>query len=167
MRSSVWIATFFCFNTQPRGGGCSVNITYTTTTIYVSTHSRAEAAASPEIAKRLSPRKFQHTAARRRLHYTTLTLAQLFPVSTHSRAEAAANTNTLTLTCQRECFNTQPRGGGCPFGSNIISCHVGFNTQPRGGGCSNIYAVGKQTICFNTQPRGGGCIMHNAVYMAI
>ena len=55
------------FNTQPRGGGCT--------------------GTADNIADLL---KFQHTAARRRLHHVKSTSVHPYLVSTHSRAEAAA-----------------------------------------------------------------------------
>ena len=55
----------------------------------VSTHSRAEAAA-------------------RKYHLKS----QINAVSTHSRAEAAAIVDSILLKIS-QCFNTQPRGGGC------------------------------------------------------
>ena len=57
----------------------------------VSTHSRAEAAAS---VKSYWPARhtFQHTAARRRLHRIWQANNSFRGVSTHSRAEAAAST---------------------------------------------------------------------------
>ena len=55
-------------------------------------------------------------------------------VSTHSRAEAAAATTCINA-WQGDCFNTQPRGGGCSVGINQKEMVFGFNTQPRGGGC--------------------------------
>ena len=78
---------------------------------------------------------FQHTAARRRLHY----------------AHARCCTN-------QPRFNTQPRGGGCFFLPLLFLLGHCFNTQPRGGGCPRWHCLALQYPCFNTQPRGGGCI---------
>ena len=100
------------FNTQPRGGGCSVTAPFLFWRLAVSTHSRAEAAARHFL---LLPRPrqvsthsraeaaacymqitllpfvlFQHTAARRRLPPKIANTCFLLIVSTHSRAEAAA-----------------------------------------------------------------------------
>ena len=99
---------------------------------------------------------FQHTAARRRLQGGSMRSSDLIKVSTHSRAEAAALTLLTCLFAHRfqhtaarrrlplnngdnrqsiNCFNTQPRGGGC-LGTSTIRIRLGgFNTQPRGGGC--------------------------------
>ena len=55
----------------------------------VSTHSRAEAATRFAVIKFDIRKRFQHTAARRRLH-----------------SDHFFKTNIV-------CFNTQPRGGGC------------------------------------------------------
>ena len=56
-------------------------------------------------------RRFQHTAARRRLPPAILQEKTPAAVSTHSRAEAAATL--AQISCSHWCFNTQPRGGGC------------------------------------------------------
>ena len=56
--------------------------------------------------------KFQHTAARRRLH-----------------AKGATSASSRS-------FNTQPREGGCLMDRFTDSTWIGFNTQPREGGCS-------------------------------
>ena len=146
---------------------------------YVSTHSRAEAAAKPK-SSISPPFTFQHTAARRRL-----------PLNNGDNRQSI------------NCFNTQPRGGGCLGTSTIRIRSGGFNTQPRGGGClrdcrresdcqrfqhtaarrrlrfynhvlSCVFTKFQHTAarrrlhssttyrlpsinCFNTQPRGGGC----------
>ena len=57
-------------------------------TVWVSTHSRAKAAAQVFL-RQLSLWQFQHTAARRRLHVCASCIVAQF------------------------CFNTQPREGGC------------------------------------------------------
>ena len=101
------------FNTQPRGGGCLGTNYQDERRCGVSTHSRAEAAAkySPWFGLRrcvsthsraeaaaydswyivLTRTWFQHTAARRRLHWRILKISSKTLVSTHSRAEAAAD----------------------------------------------------------------------------
>ena len=58
----------FCqgFNTQPRGGGCTLTFADNVTCIQVSTLSRAEAAAT-YVNDDDASIKFQHSAARRRL----------------------------------------------------------------------------------------------------
>ena len=56
---------------------------------FVSTHSRAEAAALSDIVVTPSC-MFQHTAARRRLRDLSKPNNRIITVSTHSRAEAAA-----------------------------------------------------------------------------
>ena len=98
---------------------------------------------------------FQHTAARRRLHFLLgkLTLNQLFQ---HTAARRRLQF-LIIFQITGNSFNTQPRGGGCKeillFSSKIIC----FNTQPRGGGCVKIPLGLDTLISFNTQPRGGGC----------
>ena len=56
----------------------------------VSTHSRAEAAASYTGLLNRGDGGFQHTAVRRRLPLIAAGYNNCLPVSTHSRAEAAA-----------------------------------------------------------------------------
>ena len=58
----------------------------------VSTHSRAEAAATRPKVWLDAEVEFQHTAARRRLRITSDEDRVILDVSTHSRAEAAALT---------------------------------------------------------------------------
>ena len=59
-------------------------------------------------------------------------------VSTHSRAKAAAALP-HTIKVQSQCFNTQPREGGCLFNNIIlIFGFQSFNTQPREGGCFHL-----------------------------
>ena len=57
---------------------------------HVSTHSRAEAAARFAVIKFDIRKRFQHTAARRRLQKSLKLQKPPHSVSTHSRAEAAA-----------------------------------------------------------------------------
>ena len=82
-----------CFNTQPRGGGC--------------TNKNNRPCYSS---------MFQHTAARRRLPSISTPFIFKTSVSTHSRAEAAA-TSASNIRSNDKCFNTQPRGGGCLYKS--------------------------------------------------
>ena len=131
-----------CFNTQPRGGGCRLDTTKDLIAEIVSTHSRAEAAATngklpyQEIlfqhtaARRRLLGKFeifsilllfQHTAARRRLLNQDCDGKICHTVSTHSRAEAAA----IGFEKKEDIsggFNTQPRGGGCHIRFHTLNC---------------------------------------------
>ena len=101
---------------------------------YVSTHSRAEAAALTLLTC-LFAHRFQHTAARRRL-----------PLNNGDNRQSI------------NCFNTQPRGGGCFNSVRVLPCPSCFNTQPRGGGCLGTSTIRIRSGGFNTQPRGGGCL---------
>ena len=122
------------FNTQPREGGCEAVFREACAGSPVSTHSRAKAAACLISVKHSGIAGFQHTAARRRLPARTTTPSVKDPVSTHSRAKAAAQAigdgkiKTPVSTHSRakaaayfidslfgvsQCFNTQPREGGC------------------------------------------------------
>ena len=168
------------FNTQPPEGGCNGKTPGNITISGVSTHSRPKAAATAFCLQNCG-REFQHTAARRRLHTSTLT-----PLG-------------------GTCFNTQPPEGGCPSRSRSVSWIVCFNTQPPEGGCSIIgnilpcesrfqHTAARRRLhssfdhmrcclevsthsrpkaaadsyflhrnfyrCFNTQPPEGGCLLH-------
>ena len=143
----------------------------------VSTHSRAEAAA--QLGR--NPHDIELVSTHSRAEAAALTFfCPLFGcfVSTHSRAEAAAS-NDCFKNLDGNCFNTQPRGGGCKAITHPHSFIYGFNTQPRGGGCLQLQTTYKNwlmfqhtaarrrlpmirltsfpLISFNTQPRGGGC----------
>ena len=122
-----------CFNTQPREGGCFIGVSFCWSS-YVSTHSRAKAAA-PHLLGFPSTR-------------TT--------VSTHSRAKAAAS---LPQDQQMAyfSFNTQPREGGCLRTTTPSMSMSRFNTQPREGGCKVCNKRKSEVMGFNTQPREGGC----------
>ena len=95
----------------------------------VSTHSRAEAAASPSSIKR-----------------------KILRVSTHSRAEAAAHIAYFN-SAHSIRFNTQPRGGGCGYQKTWLKDFQCFNTQPRGGGCASFYLNDLQSISVSTHSR--------------
>ena len=82
------------FNSQPPEGGC-----------------QRASASSPHL------RRFQLTAARRRLRFAQHICAGPFVVSTHSRPKAAASfTGRAELASQR--FNSQPPEGGCSLHQN-------------------------------------------------
>ena len=98
----------------------------------VSTHSREKAAARYS-GKIVKSRRFQHTAARRRLHGQPI----------FNRLPAR--------------FNTQPHEGGCHLRSRRGRSHCGFNTQPHEGGCIHLIRAIYLVACFNTQPHEGGC----------
>ena len=121
--------------------------------------------------------KFQHTAARRRLHLSLRDISSLSCFNTQPRGGGCRMTaTTATFT---HCFNTQPRGGGCSWlfyfpPLRRVSTHsraeaaalslfvsnkpfLSFNTQPRGGGCRQAISQAYNKRGFNTQPRGGGC----------
>ena len=74
-----------CFNTQPRGGGCNLSYKRINDVFYVSTHSRAEAAAVIYLII-VYDLLFQHTAARRRLLVTDRNLESILQVFQHTAA---------------------------------------------------------------------------------
>ena len=81
------------------------------TLLKVSTHSRPKAAGIISSALTDLILRFQHTAARRRLVYSTDTQIDEKGVSTHSRPKAAGPTN-RPRSVAMPCFNTQPPEGG-------------------------------------------------------
>ena len=77
------------FNTQPRGGGCPARSCLNKVELRFNTQPRG-GGCLPLLISGFLFMRFQHTAARRRLHPMFPTLSSLNQVSTHSRAEAAA-----------------------------------------------------------------------------
>ena len=112
MSPCVLMLSIFSFNTQPHGGGCHQNL-----------------------IRSLTIRKFQHTAARRRLHGYGNFKSCWNIVSTHSRTEAAAAKNGVLLVCVLVSTHSRTEAAADVSGSSEY--HIsGFNTQPHGGGCS-------------------------------
>ena len=74
--------------------------------------------------------KFQHTAARRRLHLLCRNVIRFRFVSTHSRAKAAA-TYDKNGVVYIASFNTQPREGGCPLRIATQLNHRPVSTHSR------------------------------------
>ena len=120
------------FNTQPREGGCLLsslfpqNIRVSTHSrakaaanfpimvaycYLVSTHSRAKAAARSRRLESLVP-LFQHTAARRRLHFAPSSRSNLMKFQ-HTAARRRLQSAVDFCGHKAFCFNTQPREGGC------------------------------------------------------
>ena len=122
----------FGFNTQPPEGGWS-----------------KQQASEPK------SKRFQHTAARRRLAGSKITLKLGYKVSTHSRPKAAGH-NFGAKTSRSVSFNTQPPEGGWKNSFLFMSTSQGFNTQPPEGGWQFIAGGNAATDCFNTQPPEGG-----------
>ena len=142
----------------------------------VSTHSRPKAAGRA-ILLPSNMRRFQHTAARRRLERFYAAQRQAEAVSTHSRPKAAGYLYlryTITVEFQHTAarrrleavgrhlplleqrFNTQPPEGGWAFATMTVFAAVCFNTQPPEGGWAVNRLFCPFTACFNTQPPEGG-----------
>ena len=110
-KANIQLLTIRRFNTQPPEGGCIIS------------------------SKRETKyKRFQHTAARRRLRITKCQLLQFSIVSTHSRPKAAATTFKMGIS-QFKSFNTQPPEGGCSVLISDSITPLSFNTQPPEGGC--------------------------------
>ena len=100
----------------------------------VSTHSRAKAAAPHYDVDVMGVFVFQHTAARRRLLSFDPIYQAISEVSTHSRAEAAAQTQYLQEMMIRVSTHSRAEAAAFLRREGVFSYHC-FNTQPRGGGC--------------------------------
>ena len=122
------------FNTQPREGGCIIG-QQVSSIENVSTHSRAKAAADFPAHFRIIF-KFQHTAARRRLHSFYRSWRLSIDVSTHSRAKAAA-CRAIWIAIIRIGFNTQPREGGCAL-KNYGAYSILVSTHSRAKAAAKI-----------------------------
>ena len=54
---------------------------------------------------------------------------------------------------ESECFNTQPRGGGCLRAVFLEVKNDCFNTQPRGGGCPSVVKSAVVAVKVSTHSR--------------
>ena len=101
-------------------------------------------------------KKFQHTAARRRLQRKTKMLATKQRFNTQPPEGGCADQRAHHHAVNS--FNTQPPEGGCVHNRFCPFRRIGFNTQPPEGGCFRAVSY-HQAIprSFNTQPPEGGC----------
>ena len=99
------------FNTQPPEGGC-LDFTVALNSLDLFQHTAARRRLPYSTQRLKLSKKFQHTAARRRLLKKFTTSLPNLLVSTHSRPKAAAAIfcSAVLKFC---CFNTQPPEGGC------------------------------------------------------
>ena len=127
------------FNTQPRGGGCKIAIFIGNFINSFNTQPRGGGCTPNKALGRIGYR-FQHTAARRRLPLKSK------PLDKYSRFQHTAARRRLphydgAKRHKSQCFNTQPRGGGCCRRHHYHTTFTSFNTQPRGGGCLALHLV--------------------------
>ena len=143
------------FNTQPPEGGC-LDFTVALNSLDLFQHTAARRRLPYSTQRLKLSKKFQHTAARRRLLKKFTTSLPNLLVSTHSRPKAAAAIfcSAVLKFC---CFNTQPPEGGCAEKAQGALFYKRFNTQPPEGGCLAQWFVLGLIRCFNTQPPEGGC----------
>ena len=90
----------------------------------------------------MTPKQFQHTAARRRLPnpLNASSGSEKFQhTAARRRLRALGAPDGLLI----NRFNTQPPEGGCTCGKTWDRPRAGFNTQPPEGGCVNLYRVVK------------------------
>ena len=162
------------FNTQPPEGGCVPRPSFRPADV-VSTHSRPKAAAYPEgiiifydsVSTHSRPKaaartvwcsvlivRFQHTAARRRLHrrLAFLPLSYEFqhtaarrrlPAHGSSRAKASAG------------FNTQPPEGGCKRCASrcLTGSLVSTHSRPKAAATSSIDALEIPQVSTHSRPK--------------
>ena len=127
----------------------------------------------------LYTQRFQHTAARRRLHKSPLPPLHRHAVSTHSRPKAAANSlpqvaglslvsthsrpkaaavGHIFLSTASKCFNTQPPEGGCARkAQESAQVRVSTHSRPKAAAVQRVRAWAS-LWGFNTQPPEGGCL---------
>ena len=121
------------FNTQPPEGGCSYNAIPTLSNLW-----------------------FQHTAARRRLHQSSIKRSQ-FKRFQHTAARRRLQA-AQALVGGIVGFNTQPPEGGCLM-FFCLSAYTVVSTHSRPKAAAPVKArVMKKPHCFNTQPPEGGCL---------
>ena len=144
----------------------------------VSTHSRPKAAGTCWRWKRRTTRRFQHTAARRRLvlwvknggwifgfQHTAarrrlaaarLQRAHQGGVSTHSRLKAAGSDSQIRWLVFAVSTHSRLKAAG-QHSFSIRGCRrERFNTQPPEGGWTAGCFLFWSILCFNTQPPEGG-----------
>ena len=105
-------------------------------------------------------KKFQHTAARRRLALCPRTIHQ------QRRFQHTAARRRLVIPHLKRMmcffrFNTQPPEGGWFIYASHYNWACSFNTQPPEGGWLNKYVYPPSYMCFNTQPPEGGWVPKN------
>ena len=126
------------FNTQPPEGGCFHPANPATFRIRFNTQPPEGGCPCFGVFQNFQ-KKFQHTAARRRLpsHLHMLKIIRMFQ-HTAARRRLLAEKRALHPAAG---FNTQPPEGGCQPCSLICSSSDCFNTQPPEGGCTKTYAA--------------------------
>ena len=170
MKKMIWRS----FNTQPPEGGwfCPFRIII----IRVSTHSRPKAAGffsafyffgrrfqHTAARRRLAPLStksafhfmFQHTAARRRLEVRHSHKAVTKIVSTHSRPKAAGAGVWAGFDVGFVSTHSRPKAAGNRHGADGRGRVVSTHSRPKAAGCSAI-GWARSSGCFNTQPPEGG-----------
>ena len=146
-----------CFNTQPPEGGCLVSAaTVCAVSRFQHTAARRRLHACG-FSDQSTKDVFQHTAARRRLRRITVCSAGAAKFQ-HTAARRRLPCVDLTLETQ-QCFNTQPPEGGC-FHGLLVSVqvaqfqHTAARRRLRPGARNRRGKPGG----FNTQPPEGGCV---------
>ena len=89
-RVNLVCCLWYCFNTQPHGGGC-LDLSVKAAVWYWFQHTAARRRLLLNQDQVIPYNQFQHTAARRRLHKGIIMALINEIVSTHSRTEAAAH----------------------------------------------------------------------------
>ena len=121
--------------------------------ILVSTHSRPKAAGN-HIAPRKGRRKFQHTAARRRLGPNPPTPLRGAGFNTQPPEGGWVDKRIPRL--GKNCFNTQPPEGGWKVQAlRQLGIDVSTHSRPKAAGARRSLKP-RRAACFNTQPPEGG-----------
>ena len=102
-------------------------------------------------------KKFQHTAARRRLVSCRYRNDHECSVSTHSRPKAAGAFFTFWAVCQVVSTHSRLKAAG-PRSFPIKTQSRRFNTQPPEGGWNAPRHFAAHSRSFNTQPPEGGWV---------
>ena len=126
---------------------------------FVSTHSRLKAAGWMFIMTSHRRRRFQHTAALRRLAGCQV-MQELEELPGFNTQPPEGGWNKCELLAYRITrFNTQPPEGGWILVIQLSTTHHGFNTQPpEGGWLPSVCSSSLFSCCFNTPPPEGGWV---------
>ena len=166
------------FNTQPPEGGWTTKTGNDGSAAKVSTHSRPKAAGFLPL-KEQALRKFQHTAARRRLAQKLRRLKSDFKFQhTAARRRLASNSSRLLLaglfqhtaarrrldgfhgaSFRQARFNTQPPEGGWIFGRFPLRRYsVSTHSRPKAAGMYMLLKPGHTAVSTHSRPKAAGSV---------
>ena len=173
----IFLSAYFCFNTQPREGGCLPSASHCSLVWGFNTQPReggcqllkplkrflnmfqhtAARRRLPEPERSLRTHsRFQHTAARRRLRQRQNEAILAVSVSTHSRAKAAANTSGNNQYTKEVSTHSRAKAAAKLDGKTYQSAPVSTHSRAKAAAPAVNPDVATDKS-FNTQPREGGC----------